>query len=178
MTKFETALRLAYTAHATQVRKTDNSPYIIHPILVAHMLTEYGVSEDVTVAALLHDVLEDTPITRAEISAVVGPSVLSIIEVVTEDKSLSYEERKAAYINQVVAGGESAWLVSVADKVHNAESLLDYIATVGPVAWESFNRGKVDKLSFEQKLHTALSAGWQHPLLDRYETLIRALEAA
>lgn len=178
MTKTEAALRLAVKAHATQIRKTDNSPYIIHPIMVAHILSEYGVSEEVITAALLHDVLEDTNISREEIIAAAGQSVLSLVDAVSEDKSLPYEERKAAYIAQVLAGGEPVWLVSVADKVHNALSLLDYIEAVGAAAWDVFNRGKEDKLGFEKKLHAALVAVWHHPLLDRYGELIKKLETA
>ncbi len=178
MTRTEAALRLAYTAHGAQVRKTDNSPYIIHPIMVSHLLTQHSVSEEVIVAALLHDVLEDTTVSPDAIIAVGGEVVLAIVEAVTEDKSLPYEDRKSAYINQVVAGGEAVWLVSVADKIHNAQSLLDYIEQVGDTAWNVFNRGKADKLGFERKLHTALSAVWQHPLLDRYGQLIQTLEVA
>lgn len=178
MTKTEVALHLAYTAHEGQVRKTDNSPYIIHPIMVAHLLTQIGASEEVIVAALLHDVLEDTSVSCEKLLTVSGAAVLEIVETVSENKSLPYEERKAAYINQVVAGGESVWLVSVADKIHNAESLLDHIAHVGADAWTHFNRGKVDKLRFEKKLHAALSVVWQHPLLDRYARLLEQLEQA
>jgi (p)ppGpp synthase/HD superfamily hydrolase len=177
MTRTETALRLALRAHATQTRKTDGSPYVVHPIMVAHLLTQQGASEDVVVAALLHDVLEDTEVPRDEVLAVAGPVSLSIIEVVSENKDLPWEERKEAYVRQVVASGESVWLVSVADKIHNAESLLDHIAVAGAEAWSVFNRGKESKLWFERLLHTELSKVWQHPLLDRYDSLIVDLEA-
>ncbi len=178
MTGIEQALQLAVRAHAGQVRKTDNTPYIIHPVMVAHLLTTAGATKEVVMAALLHDVLEDTTVTRDEVLTVAGQAVVDIIDSVTEDKTLPWEERKAAYVQQVVAGGESVWLVSVADKIHNAESLLDYIATVGDEAWSAFNRGKESKMWFEKSLHEALGQVWQHPLLDTYGALITQLEAA
>ncbi len=121
MTRIEKALRLAMKAHDGQTRKTDGSPYIIHPIMVSQLLATYGVDEDVLVAALLHDVLEDTAIEPAEIVAVAGQGPLRIIEAVSEDKALPWEARKEAYIRQVVASGQAVWFVSVADKIHNAE---------------------------------------------------------
>lgn len=176
MTRTESALRLALQAHTNQTRKTDGSPYVIHPIMVAHLLTQHGAGEDVIVAALLHDVLEDTNVTAAEVSAIGGESVLKIVEAVSENKDLPWEERKEAYVHQVVQGGESVWLVSVADKIHNAESLLDHLALVGEEAWSVFNRGKESKLWFENLLHFELRNVWQHPLLDHYNELIQALQ--
>lgn len=178
MTRTEAALTLAFKAHGTQVRKHDGSPYIIHPIMVAHMLTLEGVSEDVIVAALLHDVLEDTAVTKDKILAVGGEVVLHIVETVTEDMSLPWEVRKEAYVAQVTAATSDVWLVSVADKVHNAETLLDYIARVGDDAWKVFNRGKKQKLWFEEMLFTQLKNVWPHPLLDRYGELIEKLKAS
>jgi (p)ppGpp synthase/HD superfamily hydrolase len=178
MTRFEQALRLALEAHAPQTRKTDGSPYVIHPIVVAQLLLTYGASEDVVVAALLHDVLEDTAVSPEAVLAVAGPTSFAVIEAVSEDKALPWEVRKEAYVRQVVSGGQSVWLVSVADKVHNAESLLDHIARVGEDAWSAFNRGKEAKLWFETLLHAELAKVWQHPLLDRYGSLIEKLQEA
>ncbi len=176
MTQTESALRLALRVHATQTRKTDGSPYVIHPIMVAHLLTQHSASEEVIVAALLHDVLEDTAVTPDEVKAVGGEGVLQIVEAVSENKDLSWEERKEAYVHTVVHGGESVWLVSVADKIHNAESLLDHIAVAGDEAWSVFNRGKESKIWFETLLHTELAKVWQHPLLERYGALIEDLQ--
>lgn len=178
MTRTESALRLALTAHATQTRKTDGSPYIVHPIMVAQLLLQHCASEDVVIAALLHDVLEDTDTTREKVMLVAGEEVLVIIESVSENKDLPWEERKTAYVSKVLAGGESVWLVSVADKIHNAESLLYHISQIGEDAWDVFSRGKESKLWFERFLHSELSKVWKHPLLDQYEALIRALELA
>jgi len=178
MTRIEQALRLACKAHADQTRKTDGSPYIVHPLMVMYLLAQHQVSEDVLAAALLHDVLEDTTVQREEVLAVAGPESLRIIEAVSEDKTLPWEARKAAYVRQVVAGGESVWFVSVADKIHNAESLLDHIGMVGATAWDAFNRGKAEKLWFENHLYTELIKVWHHPLLMHYGACIEQLNAA
>ena len=176
MTRTELALRLALRAHATQTRKTDGSPYAVHPIMVAHLLTVHRAAEDVIVAALLHDVLEDTAVTPEEVKAVGGEVVLHIVQAVSENKDLPWEERKEAYVRTVVQSGESVWLVSVADKIHNAESLLNHIADVGEEAWSVFNRGKESKIWFETMLFAELSKVWQHPLLDHYGVLIESLQ--
>jgi (p)ppGpp synthase/HD superfamily hydrolase len=176
MTRIEQALRLAFEAHATQTRKTDGSPYVIHPIMVAQLLMTYGVNENVIVAALLHDVLEDTMVSREIVLDVAGTTALAIVEAVSEDKHLPWEARKEAYVRQVIESGESVRLVSVADKIHNIESLLDHIAKVGDEAWSAFNRGKEAKLWFETLLYTELTKVWQHPLLDRYGELIKKLQ--
>lgn len=177
-TLYERAVALALRAHATQVRKIDNSPYIVHPLCVAHLLTEHGASEEVVAAAILHDVLEDTTVTAAEIKNACGAEVLRIVQAVTEPQGLPWEERKAAYLLSVKAGGESAWLVSIADKIHNAQSVLDAIAKDGDVVWEAFTRGKATKLAVERQLHRELSLVWSHPLITHYNELILHMEGS
>jgi guanosine-3',5'-bis(diphosphate) 3'-pyrophosphohydrolase len=132
----------------------------------------------VIVAALLHDVLEDTTVTRAEVAEVAGEVALGIVEALTEDGSLVWEERKEAYVRRVRDASEAVWMVSVADKIHNAETLLEHLARVGDEGWSVFNRGKEKKIWFEELLYSDLRTVWQHPLLDRYGQLIEKLKVA
>lgn len=176
MTLYQTALTLAVSAHAGQVRKHNNSPYVVHPIMVARIVEAAGFNESVVAAALLHDVLEDTTVTAETIEREVGTDVLEMVQALSEEKSLSWRERKANYIQAVVAAGEAVWAISVADKIHNAESLIAFHAEVGSVAWQVFNKGKADKVWFESTLLTALQTVWQHPLLDHYARLVAQLE--
>ena len=90
------ALHFAAHRHRDQRRKGEEaSPYINHPIEVAELLARVGgVTDMVTLqAAILHDTLEDTQTTREELGAVFGPEVLSVVEEVTDDKSLPKAER-------------------------------------------------------------------------------------
>ncbi|MEY3784101.1 MAG: hypothetical protein RLZZ230_423 [Candidatus Parcubacteria bacterium] len=176
MELYETALTIATQAHKEQVRKNDDSPYVIHPIMVARILEQSGFDETVQAAGLVHDVLEDTTVTEAELRAQLGDAVVDIVTAVSEDKALVWEERKQKYVEAVVAGGESVWAVSVADKIHNARSLISFHEAVGPSAWQIFNRGKEQKVQFERLVLKSLQSIWVHPLLEIYAQLIIELE--
>lgn len=175
MSLYQIALTQSVAAHAGQVRKHNGTPYIVHPIMVARLVEAAGFSEQVVAAALLHDVLEDTAVTADTIQSTVGVDVLRMVEALSENKSLPWRDRKAAYIDVVVAAGVSVWAISVADKIHNAESLLAFHAEVGATSWQVFNKGKADKVWFEETLLKALQAVWQHPLLNQYALLVTAL---
>lgn len=175
MELYERALACAARAHAGVTRKTDDTPYIVHPIMVARSVEAHGFGEAAVAAALLHDVLEDTAVTADVIAEEFGTEVAALVAVVTEDTALPWEERKAAYIEQVAAGPDAAKAISIADKIHNAESLLAHLAREGRSVWERFNRGPEQKLAFERDLHAALAATWDHPLVAEYHRRITAL---
>lgn len=176
MELYEQALKVAVAAHAGQVRKHDDTPYVTHPIMVARMLENAGFSESIVAAALAHDVLEDTTVTETELRGELGDEVVDIVVAVSEDKTLPWEERKAAYVKKVVEGNESVWAVSVADKIHNARDFIQFHKTAGADAWKVFNRGKEKKIWFEKLLHAELKNVWSHPLMDEYGRLIYELE--
>jgi (p)ppGpp synthase/HD superfamily hydrolase len=176
MPLYQTALTLAVQAHAGQIRKHNGTPYIVHPIMVARIVEGAGFGEDVVAAALLHDVLEDTEVNAQALEAVVGSEVLHMVQALSEEKGMEWRARKALYIETVVAAGESVWAISVSDKIHNAESLLAFHGEVGNAAWSVFNKGKVDKMWFEETLLTALQSVWQHPLLEQYAALVQKMQ--
>ena len=176
MTLYEKALKIAATAHKDQVRKSDGSPYIVHPVMVAGILRKYDFSETVIAAALVHDVLEDTDFSRNDLVDQLGKDVVKIVDVVSEDTSLEWEVRKKQYAQEVAAANIECKAVSIADKIHNAESLIDYYESVGKDAWKVFNRGKEKKLWFENMLYAEVSKTWSHPLLDQYKQMIILME--
>ena len=173
----EKARAIATEAHQGQVRKDDGSPYIAHPIAVAEIVKTAGFSDVVIAAALVHDVLEDTDISEGELRTKLGDEVVNIVTAVSEDKSLTWEDRKAGYIASVVASNEAVWAVTCADKIHNTQCFLRSYAKEGPALWEKFNRGPKKALWFHRTLSSGLKAVWQHPLLDEYATLIKGMEA-
>ena len=177
MDLYQRALKVAIEAHKEQIRKHDGSAYVAHPIMVGRILERAGFSEVVVAAGLTHDVLEDTLITEPELRALLGDAVVDIVAAVSEDQSLPWEERKEKYVRTVVAADESAWAVSVADKIHNAEDFIAFHAVSGPECWSVFNRGKEKKIWFERLVHTELSNVWHHPLLDTYGASINTLES-
>jgi len=176
MTLPEKALALATRAHEGMRRK-DGPPYIMHPMAVASILIEEGFLDTAIAAAYVHDTLEDTDVTEDELRAALGEEVLSIVKAVTEDKSLPWEERKASYMASVRAASIEAKAVSLADKIHNLESLLALHRERGAAAWNIFNRGREKKQWFEESMLTMFKESWDHPLVKRYEALVEKMRA-
>jgi (p)ppGpp synthase/HD superfamily hydrolase len=175
MTLTEQAFAIALKAHEGQVRKTDGSPYIIHPVMVSHLLAHHGFGDAVCAAALVHDVLEDTSFREADLRDVLGDEVVTMVAAVSENKALPWEERKRAYIEAVRASSSETKAVSVGDKIHNAQSLIDLHEREGHAAWSHFSRDREQKLWFEEAMLTMLRESWQHPLVETYGVLVEKL---
>lgn len=123
------ALHFAADKHRDQRRKDRQaSPYINHPIAVAEVLSAVGgVQDAVTIAAgILHDTIEDTETTAAEIKARFGQDISEVVEEVTDDKSLSPDLRKQLQIDQAHLKSERARLVKLADKICNIRDIVEY----------------------------------------------------
>ncbi len=180
MTLLEKAIRIAGRAHEGQKRKGADLPYVTHVFAVALLLAGRGFPEDIIAAALVHDVLEDTDFPEDELRAQMGPSVMEIVDAVTNDEALPWEEKKMKYIRTVKNGPEGAKAVAAADKIHNAESLLEAYEKEGREVWKHFNRGKEKKLWFEEEMLAMLRQEWKDPMVEEYAALVermRALEA-
>jgi len=163
-------------AHGQQVRKTDGSPYIIHPMMVAKKLARLNFPDEVIAAAMVHDVLEDTDITEQQLRQELGDKVVDIILPLSEDKKLEWEERKQKYITAVKNAGPETKAVSIADKIHNLESILATHKEIGSAIWKKFNRGKEQKMWFEREMLKSFKESWGHPMIAEYEKLLREVE--
>jgi (p)ppGpp synthase/HD superfamily hydrolase len=137
------AIEFAALAHRHQVRKGTALPYVSHPYAVGMMLARLGCAEEVVVAGLLHDTVEDTQTTLAELQSLFGEQVARIVQGCTEpDKSLSWETRKTHTIAFLATADEAVRLVALADKLHNVLSMQTARAQVGDKVWERFKRGR------------------------------------
>ena len=128
------ALHFAAHKHRQQRRKDiDATPYINHPIGLLHLLYhEANIADPVVlVGALLHDTVEDTDTTLAEIGANFGPKVAAVVAQVTDDKTLPKATRKRLQIDHAAALCERAKLVKLADKTHNLRDIVQS----PPVSW-------------------------------------------
>jgi len=143
--------------------------------MVGMMLKEYGFSEEIVAAGFTHDVIEDTSVTEAELRSALGDTVCDYVMAVSEDVDVPWEERKELYVKAVVAASDGAKAVCIADKIHNAESLLNHYSEQGTAVWNVFSKNKVKKIWFEELVYTEVSKVWQHPLLDRYRKAIDQL---
>lgn len=130
--RVEDAFRAAARAHASQTR-SDGAPYLKHPVdVVKVLLNEWGVTDvDLLVAGLLHDTVEDSPLTLDEVEAGFGPAVRAIVDALTKppkpDGPLSQAEkaeRDRAYFERLRAAPEGASVVKAADRVSNLRDLV------------------------------------------------------
>ena len=156
-TKFEQALIYATQLHANQTRKVDKIPYISHLMSVSALILEAGGTEDEAIAGLLHDAVEDQggQATREEIREKFGETVVEIVDGCTETDITPkppWKQRKIDYIENISNGSDSVKLVSLADKLHNARSLLVGYRNKGDKLWDYFNGTKEDKLWFYREL--------------------------
>src|SRR6185369_17097141 len=122
------ALHFAAAKHRDQRRKgAEASPYINHLIEVAELLARVGEVTDSVVlqAAILHDTLEDTQTTPAELDAIFGPEVREVVAEITDDKQLPKAERKRLQIVHAPQLSTRAKLVKLADKIANVRSIID-----------------------------------------------------
>jgi (p)ppGpp synthase/HD superfamily hydrolase len=143
--QFSKALVYAERKHHNQVRKGGDIPYVGHLLSVASLVINDGGSEEQAIAALLHDTVEDqggAP-TLEEIRADFGDVVARIVDQCSDTDVVPkppWLERKQSYIEHLGSVGHDTLLVSVADKLDNARSMLRDYHTHGPSLWERFNR--------------------------------------
>lgn len=151
------AIEFAARAHSGQLRKGTRLPYIIHPLAVARILIEHERPDPIVVAGILHDTIEDTPVTRAEIEARFGLEVADLVVAVSEpDKSLPWEERKRGTLETIRSGPEPVVWIELADKFDNARSLAADYARLGDAIWERFRRPMAEQRWYYLALKDAL----------------------
>jgi (p)ppGpp synthase/HD superfamily hydrolase len=143
---FTQALTLAARAHEGQRRKGTSIPYITHPVIVAGLVAEYGGDEDLQIAGLLHDVLEDAGAAYSQaIQAQFGDRVLSVVRSCTDGvpdemgKKAPWTDRKRAYLAHLKTADADTILVSGCDKLSNARAILDDLVSIGPAVFDRFN---------------------------------------
>jgi GTP diphosphokinase / guanosine-3',5'-bis(diphosphate) 3'-diphosphatase len=121
------AAHYAAEKHADQRRKGQTAePYINRLIDVAHLVSTVAPAQDLNlvIAALLHDVIEDTGVTAAELAERFGPDVAELVAEMTDDKSLPKAERKRLQIEHAPTLSVRAQVIKLADKISNLRSIL------------------------------------------------------
>lgn len=145
------AIEFATFAHDGQTRKSDGMPYIGHPMAVMALVQSVGGDEVTQIAALFHDVIEDTDHTFEEIEELFGKNVRTVVREVTEVGSegkvkASWEDRKQASIDALGHKSYRGLLVTAADKLHNVMGLVSLLEVQGDALWDKFSRGKAKQL--------------------------------
>ena len=167
MNKVDLALEVAAKAHRHQLRKGTDVPYIAHPCAVALILVRAGCTENVLAAGILHDTVEDTDLTLADVERDFGSAVAAIVEGCSEpDKSLPWKDRKRHTIEMLRDASPEVCLVTCADKLHNVRSMLADRRVIGEQVWARFRGGKALQEWYYRGLVESLAgrAGMQGPL--------------
>ncbi len=179
--RFEDAFVYAHQLHARQKRKGTHIPYIGHLLAVTAIVIENGGTEDEAIAALLHDAVEDQGgrKTREEIRRRFGEKVVSIVDGLTDTDQTPkppWRKRKEDYITHLSHASPSVILVSLADKLHNAQSILRDYRQVGEKVWDRFNGGKEGTLWYYRALANAFRARGDSPLVQELNRVVSEIE--
>ncbi|HSO40033.1 MAG TPA: HD domain-containing protein [Labilithrix sp.] len=165
--------------HADPTRKYPNVavPYMSHIAGVAAILSRHGFAEPVVAAGALHDVLEDCGVTHAVLVEKFGGAVADLVRHVSEeDKSLSWEERKRAYLEHFSAKPWEAQAITLADKIDNFQSIV-VCARVFGEPWAMFKRGKDAQVGRFRELLARATSLPAHPLIDEYAATLALVES-
>jgi (p)ppGpp synthase/HD superfamily hydrolase len=158
------ALRFAAEAHDGQFRKGTRIPYLIHPLRVAKILIDYDCANELAIAGLLHDTVEDTDATIDEIRTIFGDNVARLVEFATEPAKLwPWEKRKQHTLHLLEAGDPDALCLSIADKLDNIRSLRHDLARIGDKAWQRFKRPREKQMWYYQSLQRIFDARLTQP---------------
>jgi (p)ppGpp synthase/HD superfamily hydrolase len=179
--RFEDALAFAARAHAAvnQARKGSDFPYVVHPIRVAQILDRVGAEDDVVVAGFLHDTIEDTLVTAAELTAVFGARVAALVEAASEpDKTLPWKARKQHTLDHLEHETDPGILALIAaDKLDNARSIAVDIRERGKdAAWARFNAPPSEQRWYYEGIARILTAkDPESPLVQALDREVKSL---
>lgn len=180
--RFERALLFATRKHAGQLRKGTPAPYISHLMGVAGLVLEAGGDEDLAIAALLHDVVEDCGGEKMlrEVRRRFGNRVAHVVDGCTdtyEDPKPSWRQRKEDYIRHLRAADADIHLVSAADKLHNSRHILADYYEVGESIWKRFNGGRDGTLWYYRALLKEFRRRKANRIVNEFERVVIELES-
>ena len=180
--RFRRALDYAARIHGQQFRKKTGRPYIGHLLGVASIVIEYGGDEEMAIAALLHDVVEDQgglPRLR-EIRKKFGDRVARIVDGCSDsyrEPKPPWLERKRAYVARVHAEPADTRLVSAADKLSNVRETIGDLRTQGAAVFERFAGKKEGTLWYYRALVEEFRQADSNPLVEELARAVRELES-
>jgi len=176
------AWRVGAIAHAGQTRKS-GEPYITHPVAVAGVLAELGLDVETLIAAILHDTIEDTPLTREELAAQFGEDVAELVDGVTKLDKLKFRDRQEAaaesFRKMLLAMSRDlrVIMIKLADRLHNMRTLgaqsaeartriaretLEIYAPIAQRLGMSLVKSELQNLGF-RALHP-----WRHAIIEKH----------
>lgn len=168
------AIEFAVRAHSGQFRKGSRVPYIIHPLAVAKILIEYECPEEIVIAGILHDTVEDTEVTLKQLQKEFGARIAKIVQGASEPrKSDPWEKRKQHTMEYLKTAPLEVLWVTCADKLDNLRSIHEDRQRIGEAIWQIFNKPKeAQKWYYENLLYifrSRLSGESGRSIVEEYE---------
>jgi len=198
-TKTAQAFALAEWLHGDQYRKNSDEealkiPYLTHLIDVMSLLIQVGASDDQLIAGLLHDALEDQPVTpdgqvtQMVISEMFGARVLELVEAATDGSAgvprdeTTWRLRKQAHLDEMalhMSTDPEALLVPLADKLANGQAIVYDLQHVGPIVWKRFNAQREDVIWYYTSALAVFESafGVEHVLVGRLRRVVAAMSS-
>jgi (p)ppGpp synthase/HD superfamily hydrolase len=178
--RFVEAVAFAIRAHGDQCRKGGDIPYVAHLLGVASLVLEAGGDEDLAIAGLLHDTIEDTETTAQDLESVFGQRVAAIVEACTdanERPKPAWQERKERYLSHLRSCETpmEVLVVSRADKLHNARAILLDYRDVGEQLWGRFKEGPGQQLWYYRSLVNIFTQRLPGPMSDELSRVVSDL---
>jgi GTP pyrophosphokinase len=186
ISQLESAYQFSEQAHEGQFRQS-GEPYISHPLAVANILAQWHLDSQALTAALLHDVMEDTSVTKTEISRNFGKSVADLVDGVSKLDKIEFESHAEAQAENyrkmllAMARDVRVILIKLADRLHNMRTLdavgsdkrrriaRETLEIYGPIA---------NRLGLNSIYHELEDLSYKHLYPDRYRVLAKAVKAA
>ncbi|MEP6767668.1 MAG: HD domain-containing protein [Acidobacteriota bacterium] len=181
--RFSEAVAWASDLHGSQRRKGSDTPYVAHLLSVCALVLENGGDEDEAIAAFLHDAVEDCggrP-TADEIRRRFGVRVADIVDGCTDSDETpkpAWRPRKERFIERLRHASDSVRLVSAADKLHNARSVLADFRREGERVWDRFAAPRHETLWYYRAVTSRLQENGPQPLVEELDRVVTELERA
>jgi (p)ppGpp synthase/HD superfamily hydrolase len=178
--RFEDALVFTAQLHAQQYRKGSQIPYIAHLLSVSALVIEAGGDEDLAIAALLHDAVEDQGglETLVKIRQRFGKRVADIVDSCSDSYTMpkpAWKTRKENYLDKLQTSSQEVRLVSLADKLHNARNTLRDLRKENEMVWDKFNGGKTGTLWYYRSLIEIFEQFEDNFLLDELKRVVNQI---
>jgi len=180
--RFLRAFQFASQQHSGQTRKASSIPYIAHLMGVASLVLEAGGDEDLAIAALLHDVVEDcggAPMLK-EVRRRFGQRVADIVDGCTDAYEIPkppWRERKESYIRRLKKESSDTRLVSAADKLNNIRSILSDYRNLGESVWSRFHGGREGTVWYYRTLRDEFLRSQPNRITRDFDLAVRELES-
>lgn len=164
--------------HQGQYRKGSQKPYAMHPISAAMVLQRAGINnEHVIVAALLHDLLEDTEVSYDDLTDEFNEHVARLVASVSEEKYKCWEERKQHTIDMLKTCNLETKQITLADKYHNLYTVYEDMKVLGDEVWHRFSRPYDRQKWYYTSIYDALSQDVEIRRLNLFQSFGQLIEA-